>query len=329
MLGASLRCRRSIDGRTEIGTRAPNRRGRRVSRCRPCTSADWPRPKTPTTLNRSSKIFSVVRRNASAVTKNCCPSLTTATVGFCASNGRKSANCSGKTAVFRPVMVEGHAHRAQLQRQRLHGSCGGDGCSPRCGRAEHAKSGIAIHDESLAHSRIFERPAMIFVMHSIRTPNFSRPFMRDACDRGGSRLHLQRRTVAGDRSSAHSQATAADVPFSVLDGAARVRVASKAPGMLSSKARGRIFPSTTKKPPEDDNLARAICGAIEQGGQFADVGLVRPRGIDFHVAGHGADRLIRKADHRDWRHLRRQQRHKDPTTLSAWYRDLQPAHSVW
>jgi len=114
-----------------------------------------------------------------------------------------------------------------------------------------------------------------------------------------------------------------------LDGAARVRVASKAPGMLASKTRGNIFPSTTKKPPEDDNLAGTICGAIKQGEQFANVSLVRPRGIDFHMAGHGDDHLIRKADHRDWRHLRRQQRHKDPKTLLAWYRDIQLAHSVW
>jgi len=49
-----------------------------------------------------------------------------------------------------------------------------------------------------------------------------------------------------------------------LDGAARVRVASKAPGMLASKTRGRIFPSITKKPLEDDNLAGTICGARKE-----------------------------------------------------------------
>lgn len=52
--------------------------------------------------------------------------------------------------------------------------------------------------------------------------------------------------------------------MSVLDGAARVRVASKAPGMLASETREHIFPSITKKPLEDDNLAGTICGARKE-----------------------------------------------------------------
>jgi len=142
---------------------------------RPCTSADWPRPKTPTIeplvedlfgrpperFRGYEELLSIAHRRDGRLLRI---------------ERAQKRELQRKTAVFRPVMVEGHAHRAQLQRQRLHGSCGGAGCSPRCGRAEHAKSGIAIHDESLAHSRFFERPAMIFVMHSIRTPNFSRPF---------------------------------------------------------------------------------------------------------------------------------------------------------